>query len=143
MGKRKTSSRGPVKKLKQRLDTQFTCLFCNHEKAINCTIDKRSNIGTLTCKICGQSFQTAINSLSEPIDIYSNWIDACEAVAEEEAKRVAVGSGDYNNTNNENGDDDEDDGYDDEDEDEKKPEIRGSRATKVEDDDDDDDDDGF
>lgn len=84
MGKRKTSSRGPVKKAKQRLDTTFTCLFCNHESSISCTIDKKTNIGTLNCKICGQSFQSPINSLSEPIDIYSNWIDACEAVAEEE-----------------------------------------------------------
>ncbi|TID29759.1 hypothetical protein CANINC_001677 [Pichia inconspicua] len=85
MGKRKSSAKAP-KKIKQRLDTQFTCLFCNHEKSINCTIDKKANIGTLNCKICGQSFQTSINSLSEPIDIYSNWIDACEAVAEEESK---------------------------------------------------------
>lgn len=128
MGKRKTSSRGPVKKVKQRLDTQFTCLFCNHEKAINCTIDKRSNIGTLTCKICGQSFQTAINSLSEPVDIYSNWIDACEAVAEEEAKRTKE---EY---------DDEDGGYDDEDNaDQKDISLKSAPPAKVEDDEEDDD----
>lgn len=129
MGKRKSSAK-PVKKLKQRLDTQFTCLFCNHEKAINCTIDKKTNIGTLTCKICGQSFQTAINSLSEPIDIYSNWIDACEAVAEEEAKRVAVESGDYDDEDGDNVYDDADD-----DDDEQRP---TKRVTKVEDYDDDD-----
>lgn len=123
MGKRKKSSRGPVKKLKQKLDTQFTCLFCNHEKAINCTIDKKSNIGTLTCKICGQSFQTSINSLSEPIDIYSTWIDACEAVAEEEAKRVDAESGDF---------EDEDD------EEVKKGEFKSRLSTKAEDDDNDD-----
>lgn len=102
MGKRKSSAKAP-KKIKQKLDTQFTCLFCNHEKSINCTIDKKANIGTLTCKICGQSFQTAINSLSEPIDIYSNWIDACEAVAEEEAKK------DENYEDAEGGFDDNDD----------------------------------
>lgn len=123
MGKRKKSSRGPVKKLKQKLDTQFTCLFCNHEKAINCTIDKKSNIGTLTCKICGQSFQTSINSLSEPIDIYSTWIDACEAVAEEEAKRVDAESGDF---------EDEDD------EEVKKGEFKSRLSAKAEDDDNDD-----
>lgn len=123
MGKRKKSSRGPVKKLKQKLDTQFTCLFCNHEKAINCTIDKKSNIGTLTCKICGQSFQTSINSLSEPIDIYSTWIDACEAVAEEEAKRVDAESGDVEDEN---------------DEEVKKGEFKSRLSTKAEDDDNDD-----
>jgi transcription elongation factor Elf1 len=134
MGKRKSSAK-PVKKLKQKLDTQFTCLFCNHEKAINCTIDKKTNIGTLTCKICGQSFQTAIDSLSEPIDIYSNWIDACEAVAEEEAKRVEAESGDYDNDDDDNGD------YAEEYEDEKKFDARSAPSAKIEDDEDDEDDD--
>lgn len=118
MGKRKSSAKAP-KKLKQRLDTQFTCLFCNHEKSINCTIDKKANIGTLNCKICGQSFQTSINSLSEPIDIYSNWIDACEAVAEDEASKS---NGDYDNQ----------DGYESEEKDIK------PRVAKIEDNDDDD-----
>lgn len=132
MGKRKSSAK-PVKKLKQKLDTQFTCLFCNHEKAINCTIDKKTNIGSLTCKICGQSFQTAIDSLSEPIDIYSNWIDACEAVAEEEAKRVEAESGEYDDD-----DDDEKGDYADEYDDDKKFESRSAPAAKIEDDEDDD-----
>ena len=26
-----------------------------------------------------QIFKTAINTLTEPIDVYSDWIDACEA----------------------------------------------------------------
>ena len=47
-----------------------------------CTLDKKNSIGDLHCKICGQSFQTAINSLSQPVDIYSDWIDACEDVAD-------------------------------------------------------------
>lgn len=82
MGKRK-SARKPVKKIKQTLDTTFTCLFCNHEKSVICVIDKKNLLGELHCKICGQSFQTAINSLSQPVDIYSDWIDACEDLAEE------------------------------------------------------------
>ncbi|QPG75111.1 AAA ATPase Elf1 [Brettanomyces nanus] len=80
-----------MKKIKQKLDTQFTCLFCNHEKSVTCTMDKKSNVATLLCKVCGQSFQSPINSLSEPVDIYSDWVDACEAVAEEEAKLVENG----------------------------------------------------
>lgn len=82
MGKRKTASK-PVKKIKQTLDVTFTCLFCNHEKSVICTLDKRNSLGELHCKICGQSFQTAIHSLSQPIDIYSDWIDACEDLAEQ------------------------------------------------------------
>lgn len=85
MGKRKSSAK-PVKKIKQTLDTTFTCLFCNHEKSVICVLDKRNLLGELHCKICGQSFQTAINSLSQPVDIYSDWIDACEDLAEEAEK---------------------------------------------------------
>ncbi|CAH2351212.1 transcription elongation factor 1 [[Candida] railenensis] len=82
MGKRKSSAK-PQKKIKQVLDTTFSCLFCNHEKSVICTLDKKNGLGELHCKICGQSFQTAINSLSQPVDIYSDWIDACEDLAEE------------------------------------------------------------
>lgn len=82
MGKRKSSAK-PQKKIKQVLETQFSCLFCNHEKSVICTLDRKNGLGELHCKICGQSFQTAINSLSQPVDIYSDWIDACEDLAEE------------------------------------------------------------
>lgn len=84
MGKRKTTTRKPQKKMNEKLDVQFSCLFCNHEKSVICTIDKKINIGTLRCKVCGQNFQSPINSLSQPVDIYSDWIDACEAIAEEQ-----------------------------------------------------------
>lgn len=83
MGKRKTAAK-PQKKVKQTLDITFRCLFCNHEKSVICTIDKKNGVGDLHCKTCGQSFQTAINALSHPVDIYSDWIDACEDLAEEQ-----------------------------------------------------------
>lgn len=82
MGKRKKSSRGPAKKVVQRLDTAFNCLFCNHERSVSVTMDKKNNIGSLHCKICGQSFQTRINGLSQPVDVYSDWFDAVEEVNE-------------------------------------------------------------
>ncbi|CAG88420.1 DEHA2E19360p [Debaryomyces hansenii CBS767] len=82
MGKRKSSAK-PQKKIKQKLDITFSCLFCNHEKSVICTLDKKNSLGELHCKICGQSFQTAIHSLSQPVDVYSDWIDACEDLAEE------------------------------------------------------------
>ncbi|CCH58816.1 hypothetical protein TBLA_0A10380 [Henningerozyma blattae CBS 6284] len=80
MGKRKKSSRGPAKKVVLKLDTKFNCLFCNHEKSVSCVLDKKMNLGSLNCKICGQSFQTRINALSQPVDIYSDWFDAVEEV---------------------------------------------------------------
>ena len=59
-----------------------------------CKLDKVHRIGNLVCKVCGQSHQCVINSslpriltvvtdysdLSAPIDVYSDWIDAAEAV---------------------------------------------------------------
>lgn len=105
MGKRKSSARKPAKKIKQTLDTTFTCLFCNHEKLVICTIDKKNLLGELHCKICGQSFQTAIHALSQPVDIYSDWIDACEDLAEEAEKNAA--GGEYSDDDDEDEDDDE------------------------------------
>ena len=74
-------------------------------------MDKKAGTGELSCKVCGQSFQTGINcelygsqprfadcggcalnvlirpclDLSAAVDIYSDWIDACDTVAKEAA----------------------------------------------------------
>lgn len=82
MGKRKKSSRKPTgPKKREPLATAFTCLFCNHEKAIQVKLEKKLGVGTLSCKVCGQRFQTTINYLNAPVDVYSDWVDACEEVA--------------------------------------------------------------
>lgn len=80
MGKRKKSTRTPAKRVVLKLDTKFNCLFCNHDKSVSCTLDKKNSIGSLQCKICGQSFQTRINGLSQAVDVYSDWFDAVEEV---------------------------------------------------------------
>lgn len=43
-------------------------------------MDKKNNLGSLYCKICGQNFQTTINALSRPVDVYTDWYDATEEV---------------------------------------------------------------
>ncbi|KAL8687022.1 MAG: hypothetical protein Q9218_006691 [Villophora microphyllina] len=48
-------------------------------------MDKKAGIGELSCKVCGQQFQTGINYLSAGVDVYSDWIDACDSVAKEAA----------------------------------------------------------
>ncbi|EXJ80369.1 hypothetical protein A1O1_08513 [Capronia coronata CBS 617.96] len=90
MGKRKKSSSKPQgPKKREPLATTFTCLFCNHEKAIQVKLDKKAGVGNLHCKVCGQRFQTGINYLSAHVDVYSDWIDACENVAQEAAAQEA------------------------------------------------------
>lgn len=40
----------------------------------------QSNLGNLKCRVCGASFQYEIHHLSDPIDVYSEWIDQTESV---------------------------------------------------------------
>jgi len=94
MGKRKKSSRKPQgPKKKEPLPTVFPCLFCNHEKSVSVKLDKKAGIGDLACKICGQQFQTGINYLSAGVDVYSDWIDACDTVAKEAADTSQANDG--------------------------------------------------
>ncbi|QSL65240.1 hypothetical protein MERGE_002549 [Pneumocystis wakefieldiae] len=78
MGKRKTKMKRPKPKPRAPLDKTFNCLFCNHEKSIVCHI--------------------IIHNLSAPVDIYSDWIDACDAVANQ-TKRNLTQELNLNNNN--------------------------------------------
>ena len=42
--------------------------------------DRKNWMGIIHCRVCNESYQTQINYLSEPIDVYSEWIDECERV---------------------------------------------------------------
>lgn len=86
MGKRKSAAKPAGKKKREPLATAFQCLFCNHENAVTVKLDKKSSTGDLSCKVCGQSFQTGINYLSQAVDVYSDWIDACDSVAKDAAE---------------------------------------------------------
>ncbi|KAF2868389.1 transcription elongation factor Elf1 like-domain-containing protein [Massariosphaeria phaeospora] len=85
MGKRKSAKKPQGPKKKEKLPTIFQCLFCNHENSVSVSIEKKSGVGNLHCKVCGQTFQTSINYLSAPVDVYADWIDACDQVAKEAA----------------------------------------------------------
>ena len=118
MGKRKSSAKAPAKKQRPKLDTTFSCPFCNAgkvfvfsrgggglcyhqsnfntqfhfhsmyliipcslyatEKSVHCELDRERDVGQVRCTLCGEHWEDKINALSEPIDIYSAWIDACE-----------------------------------------------------------------
>lgn len=32
----------------------------------------------ITCRICGESFQTRVSYISDPVDVYCEWIDELE-----------------------------------------------------------------
>ncbi|KAK6429293.1 hypothetical protein LTR95_014559 [Oleoguttula sp. CCFEE 5521] len=102
MGKRKKSSRGPQgPKKREPLATTFKCVFCNSENSVSTKIDKKAGVASLTCKNCVANYQMSstcklrfrsselsaslikATDLTQPVDVYFDWIDACEAVAQE------------------------------------------------------------
>ncbi len=42
-------------------------------------LDRKIETGSITCRVCGESFQTRVNHLTEPVDVFVEWVDACEA----------------------------------------------------------------
>ena len=45
-------------------------------------MDRSRSTGSITCSVCTENFQTTINYLSETVDVYADWIDACEKANE-------------------------------------------------------------
>ncbi|CAA7040931.1 unnamed protein product [Microthlaspi erraticum] len=80
MGKRKSRAKPAPTKRMDKLDTVFSCPFCNHGSSVECIINMKELIGQAVCRICEESFSTTITALTEAIDIYSEWIDECERV---------------------------------------------------------------
>ncbi|KAF8798041.1 Elf1-domain-containing protein [Phlegmacium glaucopus] len=96
MGKRKKSARKPgggSARQKVPLDTTFTCLFCHHDKSVTVRLDRKEGVAQLVCRVCDQRYQSKVNHLTEPIDIYSEWIDAADAAqTQEQVPRRPVAS---------------------------------------------------
>lgn len=70
------------------LAKRFKCPFCANEDVVECKMDNKKGIGSLSCRLCGASYQMPIHHLHEPIDVFSEWLDDCEA-----AERANSGGG--------------------------------------------------
>uniref|UniRef100_A0A7N0TAW1 Transcription elongation factor 1 homolog n=1 Tax=Kalanchoe fedtschenkoi TaxID=63787 RepID=A0A7N0TAW1_KALFE len=79
MARRKNGKKPAPQKRLPKLGKAFTCPFCHHPESVECTIDKKLKIGKASCYVCSESYCVKINFLTEAIDIYSEWLDACEA----------------------------------------------------------------
>mmetsp|Transcript_18697 Transcript_18697/g.33834 ORF Transcript_18697/g.33834 Transcript_18697/m.33834 type:complete len:80 (+) Transcript_18697:1460-1699(+) len=75
MGKRK-SSRKQTKAPKPKLDRVFDCPFCFHNKTVE--VLTKQGKASLSCRVCAANYETKLTPLTEPIDVYSEWIDECE-----------------------------------------------------------------
>jgi transcription elongation factor Elf1 len=78
MGRRKKAVKVVKKKKKMEVAKTFKCLFCNHDASVACKLDFNTMIGDLYCRMCEARFQTSINSLTDPIDVFSEWLDEAE-----------------------------------------------------------------
>lgn len=86
MGRRRSKRKPPPKrKMVEDLETTFTCPFCNSERSCTVELQQEHKLGKISCAICGEDFKTSINYLTEPLDVYSEWIDACEKANDENA----------------------------------------------------------
>eukprot|EP00982_Pelagococcus_subviridis_P001600 12669-Pelagococcus_subviridis.AAC.6 len=61
-----------------RVDCNERCSDNGSRTAVIAKMDHLTEKGLVLCTICGQKFTSEITHLSEPIDVYSEWIDACE-----------------------------------------------------------------
>jgi transcription elongation factor Elf1 len=61
------------------LAKQFKCPFCANDDVVECKMDFRNGVGSLDCRLCGASYQMPVHHLHEPIDVFSEWLDDCEA----------------------------------------------------------------
>ncbi len=83
MGRRKKAAKPPPKrKTIEKLDVTFNCPFCNHEKSCEVKMDRKTKTALISCTVCLEDYQAKIHYLSEAIDVYNEWIDACEAANE-------------------------------------------------------------
>lgn len=56
-------------------------------------MDHKTGTGSLACRLCGATFQMPIHHLNEPIDVFSEWLDECEAAQNpNSAAPVAAGA---------------------------------------------------
>ncbi|GBB94449.1 hypothetical protein RclHR1_02360007 [Rhizophagus clarus] len=108
MGKRKTK-RKPKPKKKLVLDTHFDCIACHHEKSVDVKMQRDAKVGNLNCRICGIKFQSTINPLSDPVDVYYEWVDASQTTKPEDSRGLSDDELDYHDKDLRNISDGEDD----------------------------------
>lgn len=48
-------------------ETNFTCLFCHHDKSVTIRMDRKEGIAQLFCKVCDQRFQSKVNREQLPL----------------------------------------------------------------------------
>ncbi|XP_020157626.1 transcription elongation factor 1 homolog [Aegilops tauschii subsp. strangulata] len=81
MAKRKSSMSSKMAQRKKpvpKLDTTFCCPFCDHPDSVACTIGLKLLVATAVYYVYEEAYHTTAHHLTEPVDVYHDWIDVCE-----------------------------------------------------------------
>jgi transcription elongation factor Elf1 len=62
------------------------------EDVVECKMDLSKGVGSLSCRMCSASYEMPIHHLHEPIDVFSEWLDDCEAAERGEVAAAASSS---------------------------------------------------
>ena len=62
----------------------FKCPFCSHESSCEVKIERDTETGKISCRVCGEAFQTRVSFLSDPVDVYCAWVDELNAARKDE-----------------------------------------------------------
>ena len=88
MGRRKRKQ--PSYKRVKRVPKIFTCPSCG-EKSVKVENIRKSAVGTVKCGRCGLTKDVLLNSISEPVDAFGDFIDVYYADAELQRIEKRVG----------------------------------------------------
>lgn len=62
------------------------------EDVVECKMDLSKGVGSLKCRMCSASYEMPIHHLHEPIDVFSEWLDDCEAAERGEVAAASSSS---------------------------------------------------
>jgi len=110
----------------------YICIFLESlnktEDVVECKMDLSKGVGSLSCRMCSASYEMPIHHLHEPIDVFSEWLDDCEAAergevaaAASSSRRGGGGGGDMSRVVHDTSQDYDDDDDDDDEEDDLPP----------------------
>ncbi|TKW20100.1 hypothetical protein SEVIR_4G063300v4 [Setaria viridis] len=74
------------RKARRKLGTAFRCPVCKRAESVECRIDPKRKVAEASCCGCEASYSTAADALTEPIDVYCEWVD-------ERSRRASGGGG--------------------------------------------------
>jgi transcription elongation factor Elf1 len=76
MGRRKKAAKKAVKKKRPVVAKVFKCLRCSSNGSVHCSLDYKQMLGQLVCNVCKVKYATKIHKLTQPIDVFTEWLDA-------------------------------------------------------------------